>query len=437
MIQNTSPLSVAAPRRAVPTLFLWLWLVPVLNIVVACSDRGDGEEGQAPHHATSSATSRAHSAERDKVKLSIDAIKNNGIRVESVKQHALRPTVVAPARVAFNTETMAHLGSPLAGRVVDVKVRAGDAVNKGDVLVVIESNQLGEAQSDFLQKRTAAAAAASAIEIARNAYERGKALYEKNEGIALAEVQKREGELRTVQAEADSTRAALTAAQNKLRLLGVADSAVADLTQSGQINPHYRLAAPIDGRVIDRRVTLGDLVAPEKESLLTIADMTTLWVIADVPEAHVGQIHTDAEAMVMVTALPDRELIGAVTFIAPVLEPSTRTAQVRIEVGNLPVGVKPGMSARVAIQAFSNTAGEPVLAIPGKAVLMMEGERCVFVPVAGEEGAFAKRPVSVGNEVGGMVPVLAGLKEADPVVVSGAFILKAELGKGTADEEGD
>jgi len=185
-----------------------------------------------------------------------------------VKKHVLLPTVVAPARVSFNTETMAHLGSPLAGRVVDEKVRAGDAVKKGDVLVVIESNELGEAQSDFLQKRTAAAAAASAIETAKNAYERGKALHEKNEGIALAEVQKREGELRTVQAGFDSARAVLTAAENKLRVLGVADSAVAHLAQSGKIDPHYSLAAPINGRVIDRRVTLGDQVAPEKESLL-------------------------------------------------------------------------------------------------------------------------------------------------------------------------
>ena len=117
---------------------------------------------------------------------------------------------------------MAHVGSPVTGRAVEIKVRVGDAVKKGDELLVVESPELGEAQSDYLQKRTAVAVATAAVEPARHAVERAKKLYEKNQGIALAEVQKREAELHGGPGRrADGARPPLDAAESKLRLLGM------------------------------------------------------------------------------------------------------------------------------------------------------------------------------------------------------------------------
>ena len=131
---------------------------------------------------------------------------------------------------------------------------------------------------------------------------------------------------------------------------------------------------------------------------------------------------------------------GTVAFIAPVVDPTTRTAQVRIEVPRAALGngaMKPGMFAQVEIVAAEPGGAEPVpqVAVPQEAVQTVEGGPAVFVPVAGEPNTFQKRALSVGPAVGGLVPVLAGLVEGERFVEAGSFILKAELGKGSAAHE--
>jgi cobalt-zinc-cadmium efflux system membrane fusion protein len=124
---------------------------------------------------------------------------------------------------------------------------------------------------------------------------------------------------------------------------------------------------------------------------------------------------------------------GTVAFISPAVDPSTRSAQVRIEVQDGHVALRPGMFARVEIEAgAAGATPEPVLAVPDEAVQTVEGGPAVFVPVPGEENTFAKRAITVGRAVGGMVPVLSGLKEGEAYVVAGSFLMKAELGKGSA-----
>jgi len=372
----------------------------------------------------------------DEVKLSADAIERYGIKIDVVSAQALTPMLVAPARVSFNTEAMAHVGAVVKGRAIEIKARVGDTVKKGDELLVVESPELGEAQSDFLQRKTAVSVAESAVDPAKSSAERARTLYDKNQGIALGEVQKRENELKAAQGALKTAQAAFTAAENKLHLLGMSQQAVSALLQSTEIDPRYAIRSPIDGQVIEREVTLGELVAPEKEALLIIANMQTLWVLADVPEARLREIAVGAKARVKIDAVADDAFEGKVSFISLALDPNTRTARVRIEVSN-GHNLKPGMFATVEIAASIPTTkpARAVLALPDEAVQTVEGGPAVFVPVAGEENTFAKRAVVVGKSVGGMVPVLEGLKEGERVVTSGSFILKAELGKGSAEHE--
>jgi len=111
------------------------------------------------------------------------------------------------------------------------------------------------------------------------------------------------------------------------------------------------------------------------------------------------------------------------------LNPDTRTGSVRVEVANSDDKLRPGMFASVMLTTGTAGNGDAVLAVPDEAVQTVEGAPAVFVPVEGEENTFVKRPVTVGRPTGGMVAVLSGLKEGEPIVVSGTFILKAELGK--------
>lgn len=419
-LDQSSPATTTAPKQAAG------------EDAHAGHDHGTGtpEVHGDDHDEEGRARGEEHS---DEVVLTQEAIRRSGIRVSRAKAQVLSSTFVAPARIAYDAEQMAHIGSVVEGRIVEIKARVGDQVKKGDVLLVVDSPALGEAQSDFLQKRTAVEVAQPNIELAQSGYDRAKELFDKNQGISLTEVQKRQGEVVAAKGALRSAEAAFTAAENRLHLLGISQKVVEELIKTGEINPKYEIRAPIDGRVIEREVTLGELVGPEKEKLMVLADLSVVWVLADVPEAKLGEVPENAKVQIVVPALGEQSFEGTVSFVSPELDPATRTARLRVEVPNTERRLRPGMFARAEVAAGGST--EPVVAISHEAVQTVEGEPAVFVPVEGEPNTFAKREVGVGSSVGGMVPVFAGLKAGEKYVSSGSFLLKAELGKAGAAHE--
>jgi cobalt-zinc-cadmium efflux system membrane fusion protein len=380
------------------------------------------------------ARDRGHGGHADEVKLTPEAVRNHGIRVAPVKKQALAGTFVAPARVAYNAEAVAHVGSLVKGRAAEIKASQGDVVKKGGELLVVESPELGEAQSDYLQKITAVGVANAAVEPARRALERATKLYDKSQGVALAEVQRRESELKAAEGGVLTAQTSLDAAKHKLHLIGVDEPALDALTNTKQLNARYTVHAPIAGTVIEREVTLGELVSPEKEALLVVADLSSVWVLADVPEVKLDQVSVGSPARVFVAA-GGAALEGKVSYIAPSLDPGTRTVQMRIVVPNPKGSLRPGMFARAEISTGAAAGAAPVLAIPEAAIQTVEGKSSVFVPVEGEPNTFAARAVKLGRPAGSMVAVESGLKEGEQVVVNGTFILKADLGKAGAAHE--
>jgi len=372
-------------------------------------------------------------AARDEVVLTALALETNGVRVEKAEKRELRPTFQVPAQVAFNKDRMAHVGCPVKGRVAELRVGLGEDVAQGAALFVIESPELGEAQSEYIQKRSAAQTAAPSVELARSAYERAKGLYEKTQGIALTEVQKRETEFRSSQAVLQAAQTAEQAAANKLQLLGMSPERVTRLGESGVLEPRFTIQAPIAGQVIEREVTLGELVGPEREALLVLADVTRPWVLADVPESRLREVALGARARVLLGVEETHWCEGLVAFISPALDPGTRSARIRIDVADRHPDLRPGVFAKAELTSAEQ--GGLAVALPEGAFQTVEGETVVFVPVAGTSGAFAKRVVRVGPAVGGLVPVLSGLDAGESYVATGTFVLKAELTKDSAGHE--
>lgn len=404
-----------------------------------CRDKeGEGppQKAEAAHdeHAGHEHGAEEHS---DEVVLTPEAVERYGVKVEQASLYKLRPSFLAPARVAFNAEAMAHVGSPLPGRVVELSVRLGDIVSKGDVLLVVESPELGEAQSEFLQKRIMAQTSVAAVELAKNALDRATRLYEQNKGIALDEVQKREVEFKSAQAAFQTSQSAAVAAENKLHLLGMDQASVEKLAETGEVNPRFAIVAPIPGRIVEREVTLGELVSPEKEALIVIADTTTLWVLADVPEARLPEVAIGAGAWLKSGAVNGHKHEGQVSYISPMVDPRTRSAEVRIAVQCEHGTLWPGMFVQVEITATdqANPDPPPVIAVPEDALQTVEGLPSIFVPVPDEANTFARRPITIGKPVAGLVPVHSGLVEGEAFVAAGSFILKAELGKASAEHQ--
>lgn len=369
------------------------------------------------------------------IPVSAQARQTFGITVGQAARHPVTPSFTAPARVSFNTEAMAQVGSPVAGRVAEITARRGDVVKKGDVLLVIDSPELGDAQSDFHQKRTAVEIAGPSLELATVAYDQARKLYELNQGIALTEVQKRQAEQQTAKAALMTARVALTAAENKLHLFGLDRAAIEALATSGTIEPRYTIRAPIAGQVIERQVTLGELVTPARESLVVLADMTTVWVLVEVPEARLAEVSVGSPAVVTVASARAETLTGVVSFIPAELDATTRTAQVRIAVANASGQLKPGMFAQAEIRQGAAPGTAAILAVPDAAVQTFDGKPVVFVPMADKPDTFLKRPVTLEPAVGGLWPIRYGLVEGEPLVMTATFILKAELGKSGAKHE--
>ena len=364
-----------------------------------------------------------------------EAVSKYGIRVELAAVQTLTPTFVAPAKVAFDNERVSFVGSAVTGRVAELNVRIGDAVNKGDVLIVVDSPEFASAQADHLQKLAGVAAATPLVDLTRSAYDRVKKLFDDSRGqiTTLTEVQKRESEYRAAEGNVRLAQAALAASINRLEVFGLSGDAIKDLENGGRIDSRFVIRSPIAGQVIERPVTLGELIRPDSEFVIMVADLSTMWVLADVPEFRLQRLFLGSTASIK-TDDGASTLVGTVSYLPPQLDASTRTAQVRIEVNN-PVGsLRAGAFTQVEIaEGNPDVNAAPTVAIPYEAVQTIDGKTSIFVPVSGKDHTFVQNVITIGPNVRGMVPIIAGLMAGQPFVSSGTFIFKAELGKLSVD----
>lgn len=426
------------------------FLVPLVPLLaLAACDRQPAAAPPARTDANQSATAASghdhpddhdhHDDHHDEIVLTQNAIDRLHVQIDTASARVLRPIVRVPATVAFNAEATAHVGSPLHGRIAAIPARLGASIKAGDTLLVINSPDLGESQADLLLKRSAAEAAAPPVELARLLWDRTRQLYEKSQAIALSEVQQREAEFKIASAQQRLAQAAATAAENRLLAQGMPRARIDALINTGTIDPTLAIVSPIDATVVQREATLGELVGPDRDALLVLADTRSVWILAEVPEARLIEIALGAAAKIVLqtpavpsaaTPSPEpRRLEGTVSYLSPLVNPATRTAQVRIELAGS--NLAPGMFVETEIELAAASIA-PVVAVPESAIQTIDGNPAIFVPVVDEPNTFAPRAVTLGSPVGGLVPVLSGLSEGDRFVTKGSFILKAELGKSGA-----
>tara|TARA_R110000744_G_scaffold380561_1_gene502605 strand:- start:41151 stop:42851 length:1701 start_codon:yes stop_codon:yes gene_type:complete len=361
------------------------------------------------------------------------AIEAFGVKTEPAMLNVLTPTFSAPARVAYNSERIAQAGSLVLGRVSSIHARQGDLVSAGQTLLEVDSHELVEAQSAYLQIKTKVQSVKPMIEIAQAEYDRANKLYSESNGISLTDVQKRKADLQRAQSDLLNAEAAMVGALNHLKHYEMSDEQIKVLNEHGSITENYIVRAPIAGRVIRRDITLGKLVSPDDEALVVIADMTKLWVHVDVPESKISEVASGSLVRLHVPAIPGKEFGGVVSYVSFEINESTRTVQIRVEVQNDEELLRPGMFVQAKIIGSTGSSSETAqLSVPESAIQRIGGKPVVFVPFPEKPDTFLKRPITIGDEIGGMVPVRYGLREGEPIVVASSFILKAQLGKSTA-----
>jgi len=359
-----------------------------------------------PSPTNDDSTDSATPNEGLQVELGPDDLKKAQIQTVHVDIQETASTLRVPGVVNPDEYHEVHV-TPLVGGVIrQVPVVLGDHVRRGQSMAVIFSSDLADAETGYLAMLAELEADHKKLERTQNLVKLGAASQQEEEEVT---------------ADHAAHEAHVRAALEKLRLFGASDRQIAALKQAEQIDANFSVPAPINGIVLTRTANLG-LVTNMSQELFTVADLSTVWVMASINEKDFSTIRVGTTAAVTAPAYPGRVWKGRVVYIQPQVDPSTRTAQARIEVANPDESLRLDMYMDVAFIS----AGGKGLTVPESAVQAIGEKQYVFLPVKDSDGSFAVRQVKLGPASDGFYPVLDGLKLNDEVVKEGSFILKAE-----------
>ncbi|MDE3165824.1 MAG: efflux RND transporter periplasmic adaptor subunit [Acidobacteriota bacterium] len=320
--------------------------------------------------------------------VQVDSEKQQLIGVEygTVDYGTLATSVHAAARVALDETRLTKVHSKLEGWIEEVFADfVGQQVHKGDPLLTIYSPELLATQQEFLLA--------------------GKAQHLLHDN--------------PVHEMAGSTEDLVAAARKRLELWDFTSADIARVAATGKPIEDVTLRAPIDGFLLDRNAYPKQRVMPDT-TFYTIADLSTVWVIADVYEYEAAAIRLGTPASLTLPAFPGRTFRGKVSYILPQVDPATRTLKVRIEFANPDFLLKPDMFGEVEFQS----GGGRRLVVPATAVLNSGDRQTVFVDRG--NGFLEPRAVKIGEQADGRIEILGGLRAGERIVISGNFLLDSE-----------
>jgi membrane fusion protein, heavy metal efflux system len=310
-------------------------------------------------------------------------------------------------KVQFNEDALVRIHAPATGRVLDVFARPGDVVERGTRLLVLDSADLGAAKADYAKAMADVERSEAALRLARELLE--------VKAIAQKEIREAENDARKAVAERER-------AASRLQTLGVSADHLQDIATRADATTTVPVVAPRSGVVVERNVTPGQVVAFGQSdtpvSLFVIADLSTVWVVADVYEPDVPRLRRGQPMVVTLRCCPRERYEGVVSYISDIVDKDTRTVKVRAVVPNHARALKAEMFVNIAI----NTGTARVLTIPQSAV-HREGDQ-TFVLLVKAADHRERRAVRLGSELGDRIEVLSGLGPDDRIVGTGSILLK-------------
>jgi len=327
------------------------------------------------------------------------------IHVAAVSPDTFSPTVEVTGTVAFDGNRSTQVLAPISGPVTRLLVELGTRVTAGQALASVASPDFA---ADVAQYRKALVAAENTRRIA----DQNEQLW-RNDAIARRDLDQSETDAAQASADRD-------AAAEQLRAIGVDSAGVAAIAQGRAVTaPQGVIRAPIAGVVVERLVTPGQLLTAGTTPCFTVADLATVWVMANVFESDLPDVAVGDPADVEPT-VGDRRFGGTVDYVGALVDPQTRATAVRIVARNRDDFLKRDMFVRVAIHARRPRRG---LLVPVSAVLR-DAENLPFVFVAARDSSFARRQVTLGSRVGDRLEIASGLAPTERIIVEGGLFLQ-------------
>src|SRR6476646_4008478 len=349
---------------------------------------------------------------------------NAGIEVEIVQPTAIEGSIKATGKVLVTEDRVANIGPVHEGRIVNLYAGQGAFVRKGQRLAEFESADIDEAEADYLKALSdlgnAERTSAAEVKFQQATYDRTKLLVEK-EITPAKNLQQAEHDLDVAKANQtgsiESAKVAASNARRHLQILGMNDAAIDALSKSTNVGRStFPMNSPISGTVVERNGTIGATVGSDA-NVFKIIDLSRVWIDANVFEKDLERVRVGQLVSVKVPAFPDSTFSGRVILITSVVDPETRTVQVRTEVANPDGRLKPDMFANVEIV----TAGRrTAISVPLSAVLDDDGKSVVFIA---DGNNYTKREVTLGLKSEDRVEIVQGLNPGDKVVTKGNYLL--------------
>lgn len=385
------PLSPSLRRR----LFLTFTVTAAVSLAGCMKDAISASEKEAPATA---------SVPQNPLEISPDKALMERIKIGEPSWGEVGASISVAARVEVDTTRVTRIGSPVMGRISSLEVQEGQDVKHGQLLALLNSTGLSAAQLDLLK-------AVSQKQLAQRAVERAEVLL-KADVIGSAELQRREAELAQASAELD-------AARDELALLGMPEAAIAELERTRAIKSVARITASMDGTLMERKVTVGQVIEPA-DTVFEIADLSNVWVVADVPEQSAGNLQKGHNVEAEIAAFPGQIVRGKLSFVSSTVNQDTRTVVVRMDLPNPKRRYKPSMLATMTLK----DQRERKQLVPVSAVVREDDMEHVFIQV--DEDTFVLRPVTLGPEYGGRRVLVDGVRPGEKIVTDGAFHLNNE-----------
>ena len=356
----------------------------------------------------------------DQVRVSADQL--HQLDVIPVVTDAFRIQKAAIGQIAFNEDASTVVLTPFSGRVTRLIARIGDDVKRGDPLFEIDSPEVVQAQTDLIAALHGVEKAKAQLSLTQRTLDRQTALL-KDKATSQREVDQAHNDFAAAESDLATANGTLMAARNRLRVIVGRDaSEVERVERERSVNPLITINAPIDGTIIARKVGPGQYVRSDAgDPLYSIADLSTMWLKANVPESEIANVRVGQEIEVKVTAIPDRVFKARISAIGAASDAATRRIVVRSEIPNPDRLLRSEMFASFKI-TIGSSAALPV--VPVEAIVR-DGEQA-SVWVEREPQVFRRRKVTRGLESNGRVQVLDGIAAGEQVVGRGAIFVDNE-----------
>jgi cobalt-zinc-cadmium efflux system membrane fusion protein len=360
-------------------------LAAALSLAAGC-----GHDSGAEPHEERPAVER----QGDKIVIPDKSPLRERLQIAAVKEENIQRHLTAPAVVEADPSKLAKITPPVAGKVVKLSVRFGDTVRQGQPLLTLDSPDLVTAQSDYLRAR-------SSLGQAERTLARQQDLA--SHGIGARR------EVEQAQTDRDVAKSELERSLLRLKLLK---------SDPGQVGEPLTVRSPIAGRVIDLAVTPGEFKNDPNAVLMTVADLSTVWVTANVQEKDIRRVHKDDQATAVFAAYPGDKAIGKVLFVGDLLDPDTHAIKVRVAFPNAESQLKPGMFATIT---FASSAAPEVVA-PSTALVLIGDKSYVFVETA--PWVFERRAVEAAEQQGEVTVIKSGITAGTRIVIKDAVLLQ-------------